>query len=439
MKFRVVSGAMMIVVSALLIAGINFSVTRAVEHIGSGTIVGGIISGSTTWTLDNSPYTITDTVQIPGGNTLTIEPGVIVTKPSGGVMFLLAGAIVAHGTIDNRIVFDGGGNSDFFSMQLADSLTVLDLEYCIIKNGNSFWFSTRTNQWASLTLRYCELIDISSYSNMYYFLSTGHTIYIEYNKFINSAGFLIGCDPEVYAYIRYNLYKGNRGSVLKIKPTCSDRMIIEYNSFVDIDGVALELCISIDQNASNNYWGTTDTDVIDSMIYDGKDYIGITAFIRYLPILTESHPDTPCLLENLEGDIDGIFRKDDDDKWRCYVNTTIRNRCHKNVTILWIYLHAINITYVDETFEELNILGNETINGVIQPEQELSKSWKLTAFGFSKEPKFLWVLFKAPILEAYGAITQTTVIPEFPSFLILPLFMIATLLAVTVYRRKHSR
>jgi len=31
-----------------------------------------------------------------------------------------------------------------------------------------------------------------------------------------------------------------------------------------------------------------------------------------------------------------------------------------------------------------------------------------------------------------------TAIPEFPSFLILPLFMIATLLAVIVYRRKHS-
>jgi len=30
------------------------------------------------------------------------------------------------------------------------------------------------------------------------------------------------------------------------------------------------------------------------------------------------------------------------------------------------------------------------------------------------------------------------IIPEFPSFIILPLFMIATLLAVTVYRRKHT-
>lgn len=31
-----------------------------------------------------------------------------------------------------------------------------------------------------------------------------------------------------------------------------------------------------------------------------------------------------------------------------------------------------------------------------------------------------------------------TVIPEFPSFLVLPLFMIATILAVIIYKRKHS-
>jgi photosystem II stability/assembly factor-like uncharacterized protein len=34
--------------------------------------------------------------------------------------------------------------------------------------------------------------------------------------------------------------------------------------------------------------------------------------------------------------------------------------------------------------------------------------------------------------------TGTRWIPEFPSFLILPIFMIATLLAVIVYKRKHA-
>jgi hypothetical protein len=39
----------------------------------------------------------------------------------------------------------------------------------------------------------------------------------------------------------------------------------------------------------------------------------------------------------------------------------------------------------------------------------------------------------------YGTLTvNTPPIPEFPSFLILPLFMIATLLAVLVYRRRHT-
>jgi len=36
-------------------------------------------------------------------------------------------------------------------------------------------------------------------------------------------------------------------------------------------------------------------------------------------------------------------------------------------------------------------------------------------------------------------IVGTEAIPEFPLLIILPLFMIATLLAVIVYRRKHSK
>jgi hypothetical protein len=41
--------------------------------------------------------------------------------------------------------------------------------------------------------------------------------------------------------------------------------------------------------------------------------------------------------------------------------------------------------------------------------------------------------------EPPGFTYQYQVIPEFPSFLVLPLFMIATLLAVTVHRRRHAK
>jgi hypothetical protein len=36
-------------------------------------------------------------------------------------------------------------------------------------------------------------------------------------------------------------------------------------------------------------------------------------------------------------------------------------------------------------------------------------------------------------------ILATKIIPKFPSFLILPIFMIATLLAIAVYKRKRAR
>jgi len=422
--------------STILIAGLNFDATKAVNYSSSGTYVGGIIWENTTWTLENSPYIITDTVQIPGGVTLTIEPGVLVTKPTAGDMFLVQGSIYAHGAIDNKITFDGGGNSNFFNMDASDSLTVLDLDYCIIKNGNSFWYSTKMRQWASFSLKHSELLNLKSYSNMYYLSSTGHKIYIEYNKFINSAGFLIGTDIDVYAYIRYNLFKGNIGPVLRIKPTCSGRISIKYNSFIDMQGIALELCISIDQDATENYWGTTDTDVIDSMIYDGNDDIRIRGFIEYLPILTEPHPATPIILEDVNIDINGIFRKDDDGKWRCYANITIQNNCYRNITIWWVYLNAINITYVDETCEELNISGNETLNRVLQPQQGFSLTLTITESGFTKEPRILWILFKTSIAEAYGTITLTEAIPEFQSAIFLLLAMTTFSIAYILTKKK---
>jgi len=48
---------------------------------------------------------------------------------------------------------------------------------------------------------------------------------------------------------------------------------------------------------------------------------------------------------------------------------------------------------------------------------------------------------RVPLVDSYELTAESdqyAIVPEFPSFLILPLFMIATLLAVIVYRRKHS-
>jgi len=57
--------AFAIFVSSFLIVEINLKVIKAGDFDSSGTYVGGIIWENTTWALENSPYIITDTVQIP--------------------------------------------------------------------------------------------------------------------------------------------------------------------------------------------------------------------------------------------------------------------------------------------------------------------------------------------------------------------------------------
>jgi hypothetical protein len=45
--------------------------------------------------------------------------------------------------------------------------------------------------------------------------------------------------------------------------------------------------------ASNNYWGTTDSSVIDALIRDRWDSLDVAGYVEYLPILTAPDPATP--------------------------------------------------------------------------------------------------------------------------------------------------
>jgi len=292
--------AVLITVFALniLIFGINSNETKPIGYSSSSTPVGGIIWENTTWTLENSPYIITDTVQIPENVTLTIEPGVTIISSldSYDDMFLLHGIIFAHGTIDNKIVFDGGANSNFFNVDGSNYKTFVDLDYCIIRNGLSFWFFGPGH----FNLRHSELINLASYSYVWY---PERDVHIEYNTFINTTGFSIG-NGVASVYIRYNLFKGGipdpyRGFYSFIENWNSggtSQTIVKYNSFIAASGIVLSLASGYDgpaMTATENYWGTTDTEVIDTMIYDRNDDINCAGFIDYLPILTEPHPDTP--------------------------------------------------------------------------------------------------------------------------------------------------
>jgi hypothetical protein len=83
---------------------------RAIEVSGSIT--------TTTWTVANSPYVVTDSVTVESGNTLTVEPGVDVVFDAD-VPFLIEGSLLGHGTQSDSIRFLSGLSDTWRGLRLS--------------------------------------------------------------------------------------------------------------------------------------------------------------------------------------------------------------------------------------------------------------------------------------------------------------------------------
>jgi hypothetical protein len=262
------------------------------------TEVGGELKKNTTWTASNSPYILIKTVIVPKKYTLTIEPGVTVSMPGNyNDMFTLEGRIIALGEENNKIIFDGGGNSNFFNAQGSTATAFLDLDYCEIRNGGYLW----NHGYGYFHLRHSLMENLSNRSYIFY---PGNDIYIEHNEFKNTGGFSIGLGDGINAYIKYNLFNGKNPAL----PSFEDyhiqnwasfgdsETVVQYNTFSPDDGIVLRLPSgynSAAMMASENYWGTTDEEIINDMIYDKNDDMTSAGYIDYLPILSEPDPNTP--------------------------------------------------------------------------------------------------------------------------------------------------
>jgi hypothetical protein len=112
-------------------------------------------------------------------------------------------------------------------------------------------------------------------------------------------------------------------------------------------------------------------------------------------------------------------------------NSTIEDFefCESNNTIV---MHVSNVT-LNQTFGFVRIciphaLMNETCHVTMNGTEPYYINYSLADNGTHR-----WIYF------AYQHSTlEIIIIPEFPSFLILPLLMTATLLAIIVFRRKHT-
>ena len=118
--------------ASLLILSILIALLIAIIPIQcqTGTEVGGMLGENTTWTLENSPYSLTGNMLVDNGVTLTIDAGVIVNLNDYYIM--VNGTLRAQGTEVDQIQFNNG---DITFTQYSNSWNESLGSGCILENS----------------------------------------------------------------------------------------------------------------------------------------------------------------------------------------------------------------------------------------------------------------------------------------------------------------
>jgi hypothetical protein len=272
--------------------------------VSQATDVGGIIDTDTVWDLAGSPYVITSSIQVAEGVSLTIEPGVVVSGSSAPWFddIQVWGVFTAIGTEASHIVFDNVNINPGTSSDVA----IISMEFCELNACEKFM---GIGGHVSLILRDSIIQNTSNYHGRITLWYPSGDCYIERNVFVNAGGISVGTSGDIKVYIRNNVFFEQVDEVIVENLGCYDNSetIVEYNSFLSTDRIALRLPPGYETAhmiATNNYWNTIDMDVIDSMIYDRNDDLACADYIEFLPILTQPHENTPDFCAYFGGDVD---------------------------------------------------------------------------------------------------------------------------------------
>ncbi len=140
------------------------------------------------WTVDNSPYIITDTTVVDSGEVLIIEAGVTV-KFEPPIPLIVRGTLMAQGTEEDSIRFtsigkiEGSGNWYLWSGIMFDNCSDSTiLEHCIIEHGGEYILRISD---CSPTISHCVLSHIL--------------------PAVETGGTTISCEGNSFPLIEYNI------------------------------------------------------------------------------------------------------------------------------------------------------------------------------------------------------------------------------------------
>ena len=116
--------------TAIIISGLALAGTVHFSTVHAATEVTGVISTDTTWTVANSPYSLTGPVKVNNSVTLTIEAGATVNLNSYYIQ--VEGTLQARGSSADQIHFNSGsikfmGSSNDWNEQTGTG--------CIVENA----------------------------------------------------------------------------------------------------------------------------------------------------------------------------------------------------------------------------------------------------------------------------------------------------------------
>jgi len=310
----------------------------------SGSNVNGIITSNTTWTQANSPYTLTGSVAVNAGVTLTIQAGVTVNL--NGNYLQVNGTLFAIGTSTNKIQFNGGS-----------------ITFTTVGNGwNDQTGSGSIIQYANVT---STIVSVQSPAKIDHNTLNGNIMMnnvisancgvISNNTVTASYGDGIACSGNasisgntivgalwggIDAFsgsptIQGNLVTNNMGwngvmsqggivvrnggsESVPTTPFIEDNTITNNNLGITIGSQGSQAIspiilnnniygnqkynfylnqITYNVTVSNNWWGTTDTQAIGQTIYDYKNNFNL-GNVSFIPFLSASDPLAPAQTYN---------------------------------------------------------------------------------------------------------------------------------------------
>ena len=260
----------------------------------------GILSQNLVISKTNSPYVLTGDLQIPENLSITINEGGEIN--GNNFQIRTKGDFIVNGTKQNPVKINNitlnaiGTNGDL-------GYSIIDINYSIIRRSKILTPTGNSDKPKNFKLK-------NSYINTEnLFSGNNSTIYgwyfpieISGNIFENAPTiFGINTKEQQINIVNNNFKSWPTNSYYKGVITWytydSSKVNIKFNCFGDTSKVAATYYYSESNqfNMNSNYWGSNNKDIIDKMIYDGKDDIAFKS-LNYEPYLNTCPVETPKLI-----------------------------------------------------------------------------------------------------------------------------------------------